>query len=659
MKGEFPLHSYQTALAFDAILTMLCEAAHCERARERLRALAPTTDETRCRHALEETTAARKVLDACGSPPLTSMEEAERVLALAFSGGMLSGPELESVARFAAASDRMGRYLASAESTGAAIALVGRGIDSLAALREEIENCIRGGEVDSCASNTLRDLRRKMDGVKAQIQSRLSASLSHRPHLFSDAMVVMRGGRYALPVKRMYRNEFQGTVVDVSASGGTVFMEPASVRKLSDDWAELHMEEENEIRRVLYALSGLVADSAPQIRRNMEALEALDFAFAKAQLSRQLNAIPPEITAKRSLRLVNARHPLLDPALCVPLSLELSEKVRGIVITGPNTGGKTVALKTLGLLALMAGCGLHVSAEAGTRICLFDAYLCDVGDGQSIAENLSTFSAHMTRVKDILEKAGPESLVLLDELGSGTDPQEGMGLAVAVLEELRLMGSMLVATTHYPEVKAYCQSAEGFTNARMCFDEETLAPTYRLEVGQAGRSCALAIARRIGLPDALLQRAQVCSMGQALAATPIEPATSPPAASPKPGASPRLTKPQASKIKAAKEPPQATHAQSFERGDCVMIYPSRELGIVCQTADGRGMLMVQVKTEKRQVNHKRLRRVAPAEEMYPENYDFSIVFDSVQNRKARHVLGKRHDPNAMVYMEQERDYGHD
>ena len=650
------MNPFEQALEFDTILAMLCEAAHCERARERLRSLTPTPSETRCRHAMAETTAARKVLDACGSPPLTSMEEAERVLSLALSGGMLSGPELESAARFTAACEHMRRYLSSAESTGEAIAFVGRGIDGLSDLREEIENCIRGSEVDSSASNTLRDLRRRMDSLKAQIQTRLSASLSHRPHMFSDSVVVMRSGRYALPVKRVYRNEFQGTVMDVSSSGGTVFMEPASVRKLSDEWAKLHMEEENEIRRVLYVLSGLVADSAPSIRRNMEAMESLDFAFAKAQLSRRMNAIAPEITAKRSLRLVNACHPLLNPISCVPLSLELHDRVRGIVITGPNTGGKTVALKTLGLLALMAQCGLHVSAGEGTRLCLFNAYLCDVGDGQSIAENLSTFSSHMTRIKDILEKAGPESLVLLDELGSGTDPAEGMGLAVAVLEELRLRGSMLVATTHYPEVKAYCKSAEGLRNARMCFDEKTLAPTYQLEVGQAGKSCALAIARRIGLPESLLERARQYSAGEALPAKKRSAIARDlqEGGSVKPASQNPLPRPQGRQIQAAREPVRPTRAQSFGLGDCVMIYPAREIGIVCQAADDRGMLMVQIQKNKRSVNHKRLKRVAPAEEMYPEDYDFSIVFDSVQNRKARHVLNKRHDPHAVIEWEQEK-----
>ncbi len=648
------MDTYFKALEFDTILDMLHEAAHCTRARERLAALAPSLDEARCRQTLEETTAARKVLDACGSPPLTSMEEAERVLSLAVSGGMLTGPELESVARFAVACERMQRYLAGAEGTGVSIAFIGRGMDDLSLLREEIDRCVRGGEVDSSASSLLKDIRRRMDNVKAQIQTRLSSCLSHRPQIFSDAIVVMRGGRYALPVKRTSRHEMDGTVVDISASGATLFMEPAAVRKLSDELSELHIEEENEIRRILYELSGLVADSAGGIRRSMEAMEALDFAFAKAQVSRQMNGIAPEVTSKRRLRLVEARHPLIPQSTCVPLSLELNGQGFGVVVTGPNTGGKTVTLKTVGLLSLMAQCGLHVSAKDGTELCLFDAYLCDVGDGQSISENLSTFSAHMSRVKDILEKAGPESLVLLDELGSGTDPAEGMGLAVAVLEELRLRRCLMVATTHYPEVKTYCQTAQGFVNARMLFDQATLAPTYQLEVGKAGESCALAIARRIGLPESVLKRAALASKAAvevSAHAAPAPDALPRSNAAPAPAPAQPALPPKPSRIQAAKEAPVQTRAQRFQLGDCVMVYPSREIGVVCRTADSKGMLTILIKEEKRPVNHKRLKCIAPAQEMYPEDYDFSIVFDTVQNRKARHRLDKRHDPNAVVEIE--------
>lgn len=620
------------ALELHTIIDMLCSYAHCERAKERLRALAPFDTLERCRQALEETSAARTMLDACGSPPLTPMEEAQRVLSLAHSGAMLSCDELESIARFLTACERMRRYLSAAETTGAYLALTGRGFCDLSDLRAEIERSIRAGEVDSGASARLRDVRRRIESVRAQIHTRLSACLSHNTHMFSDSMVVTRAGRYALPVKRAYRASFQGTVIDISSSGGTVFMEPASVRKLSDELSELQLEEENEIRCVLYALSALVAENESAIRGLMEAMEALDFAFAKAQLSRAMDGIAPEMTPERALRLVGARHPLLDARGCVPLTLSLDSRTRGLVVTGPNTGGKTVTLKTVGLLSLMAQCGLHVSAQEGTAFCLFDTVACDVGDGQSISENLSTFSAHMTRVKHILEQATFESLVLLDELGSGTDPAEGMGLAVAVLEELRKRRCMLIATTHYAQVKAYCTRVKEFENARMKFDEATLAPTYELEVGQAGESCALSIARRIGLPEHILAQARSVCEGQeiALEDAPLSPEIAQ-------GQEPEVARP--------------SHAHSFSRGDCVMIYPRREIGIVCQTADARGMLLVQVRGKKRPVNHKRLKCIAPAEEMYPEDYDFSIVFDSVANRKARHILSKRYDKEAEVRYE--------
>ena len=623
------------SLEFHQIVSILTEAAHCGGAKKRLSSLSPMTNLTQCRQAIDETTAARKILDACGSPPLTGMDEAERAVTLAAAGAMLSAAELETVARFASSLERLRKYLASAEDTGVPLAQAGRGIADLNGLRGEIERCVRAGNVDFNASAALKELRRHIESATVQIQSRLNACLSRHAKLLSDSMIVVRNGRYALPVKRQYRNEFPGAVVDLSASGSTVFMEPNAVGKLSQELHQLEIAQDNEVRRILYTLSALVADEEAAIRRSMEAVEALDFIFAKAQVSRQMDAVPPEITQEREIRLRNGRHPMLDKAKCVPLSLELNAKVRGVIVTGANTGGKTVALKTAGLLSLMAQCGLHVPAAEGTRLCLFDKYLLDIGDGQNIQENLSTFSAHLTRIKEILASATSDSLVLMDELGSGTDPQEGMGLAVAVLDELRKRGCMVVATTHYPEVKAYCEKAPGFINARMRFDDETLSPTYQLEVGLAGRSCALAIARRIGLPEHVLAQALLAAQGRFTACE-----NTPPAISPSVFA------------KDKKPAPLSAHAQSFVRGDCVILYPTREIGIIAKTADANGMLCVQVKKEKRLVNHKRLKRIAPAEEMYPEGYDFSIVFDSVANRKARHTLERRYDSRAEVRYEE-------
>ncbi len=408
--------------------------------------------------------------------------------------------------------------------------------------------------------------------------------------------------------------------------------------KLGNEAAVLRMEEENAVRKVLYTLSALIDAHAAPIRTNMQAMETLDFLFAKAKLSAEMDAGPVHLTVDRRLELVSARHPLLPRGAAVPLSLAMDAQTRGIVITGPNTGGKTVALKTVGLLCLMAQCGLHVTAAPESTLCLFSQTLCDVGDGQSISQNLSTFSAHMTTVIDILQKADGESLVLLDELGSGTDPAEGMGIAVAVLEHLRQTGCMLVATTHYPEVKQYAGQAAGFTNARMAFDRETLQPTYRLEVGQAGESCALYIAQRLGLPAPLLQAAeQVAYSGGGV------PAERDFAGIRQVGESNSPARHSPGRIQSAIKPkPVDAHAASFGVGDSVAISPGGAHGIVFAAANTQGEVGVQVQGEKRWIPHKRLAIITKAEMLYPPDYDFSVIFDTKANRRARKLLDKGH-----------------
>jgi dsDNA-specific endonuclease/ATPase MutS2 len=332
----------------------------------------------------------------------------------------------------------------------------------------------------------------------------------------------------------------------------------------------------------------------------------------------------------------NARHPLISRDSAVPLNFEAGGDNKGVVITGPNTGGKTVALKTVGLLSLMAQSGLHVPADEVSDFCLNNLVLCDIGDGQSIAENLSTFSSHMRNIIAILKQADQESLVLLDELGSGTDPTEGMGLAIAILDELGAKGCLFVVTTHYPEIKEYASMKPGLVNARMTFDKESLMPLYQLEIGEAGESCALHIAERLGMPRQMLQRAHQAAYGsktdehrsaaQQNNSTPNRAAATPP----------RIVKQE------EPEPEIQSHRDKFNIGDSVFVYPRKEIGIVYARSNEKGEIGVQVKGQKRLVNHKRIKLFVPASELYPEDYDFSIIFDSVANRKARHLMGKRH-----------------
>ncbi len=644
------MNPHENVLEFTTIRTQLAELALSDWAKARCLALPPLLSEREAAAALDQTTQARRLLDRLGAPPLVSMQGLRELTEIAAKGGMLLPEQLERLVSFAAACGRMKRYLERAQQldTDDGVAGYGCAIVELEPLRNEIERAIRGGFVVDDASPTLRDVRRKQENLTASMRARLEQLLRGHRDWFADSYVANRNGRQTLPVKREFRNKIDGAVIDASQTGGTVFIEPSSVRRLGEQLSALEVEEENEVRRVLYALTAQVDSQAEALRMDFEAMETLDFLFAKAKLSQSMDAAAVAVRADGPLRLHAARHPLLDRQSAVPLDIVFPEDVRGVVITGPNTGGKTVALKTLGLLTLMAQSGLHVPAGEGSALRMCNAVYADIGDGQSISENLSTFSAHITNIIGILRAATSESLVLLDELGSGTDPAEGMGLAVAVLEELASRGCLFLTTTHYPEIKAFAARHPALTNARMAFDRETLRPLYRLEMGLAGESCALYIARRLGFPPALLRRAEQAVTEEG--ASPVRragptPVLERPAAAPQP-----VSPPGAPSIRRDKPRPQQreNRAARFQRGDSVLVYPQKETGIVCRTADEHGELGVMIRGVERSVMHKRLKLLAPASELYPPDYDFSIVFDTVANRKARHRMERKHDPDAVI-----------
>jgi len=639
---------WKHTLEFDAILERLGAFAYTENAKAKCLALAPCLNEREARRRMNETTEAKRVVEAAGSPPLSAMVDIDKLIALVEAGDMLAPEQLERFSTFAVSCRRLKQYLKRAESTGSEIAFYGASIVELPGLQSEIDRCIRGGQVDDRASGELYDIRMRMQNTAGQIKAKLNSILAKNKAWFSDSFVSMRGGHYTLPVRREYKNSLPGAVIEISNTGGTCFIEPASVARLQQELGMLGLQEENEVRRVLYALTAAVGDALPDIRRNIEAMETLDFLFAKASLSLNMKASAVTLGVQRAVRIHNARHPLLDAATAVPLDFELGNGTRGVVVTGPNTGGKTVALKTVGLLSLMAQSGLHVPADADSVFALHDQFLCDIGDGQSISENLSTFSSHMKNIIEILGSATEDSLVLLDELGSGTDPAEGMGLAVAILEELCLRGCLFVATTHYPEVKAFANMREGLTNARMAFDRQNLRPLYRLEVGEAGESCALYIAKRLGMPEHILTNAGKTAYGAPgpAAVTPADFVEAPERRAR--ASAPRVVREQPKK--AASE-----EALRFRIGDSVIVYPEKETGIVYALANEMGEIGVQVKKEKKLVSHKRVKLRIPASELYPDEYDFSIVFDTVANRKARHLMGKRHvEDNVAVVREGNR-----
>lgn len=455
----------------------------------------------------------------------------------------------------------------------------------------------------------IQDLSPLQDQIRLKLENMLRSSRN----IFSESFVSNRNGHYTLPVKKEHKNKVPGTVIDASSTGATVFIEPSAISRLREE---------------------------------------LDFIFAKGKLSVSMKASRPKLNTERRIRLVNGRHPLLPIQNSVPLNIEFGGSIKGVIITGPNTGGKTVAMKTVGLLSVMAQCGLHVPCEEAD-LAMNAGFFCDIGDGQSISENLSTFSAHMKNVIRILEQTEEESLVLLDELGSGTDPAEGMGLAVAVLEELRGRGCLFMVTTHYPEVKEYGERTEGVINARMAFDRESLRPLYRLELGESGESCAFYIAKRLGMPQRILNRAEKAAYGTVAGKTSKRP---PEKTDPKP-----QQKAAASRIRPKRTEPdtgekrrqrQTQIGKKFALGDSVMVYPQKKLGIVFAPANDKGEVGVQIQKRKIFVSHRRLRLHVSAEKMYPPDYDFSILFDTVENRKARHAMERKHVPGLEIRHEE-------
>lgn len=633
----------EAILEMDLIKGQLAEYALSEGAKSRLRELQPAMKEGLCRSQLEETTRARRALDEYGTPPLTAMPEINTIVGLSEVGSMLTPGQLQAVAGFLTACQRMEVYLKRAGSADPVMASYAQALQGAETLQNDIQDAIHGDQVQDKASPWLYDIRRSIERLEEKVQQKLTSLLRANQALFSDAYPVQRSGRYTLPVKREMKSRVPGTVVDYSGSGATCFIEPAAAAELTEEILSLRVAEENEVLRILYTLTDAVAQHAGILRGNQQIMEDLDFIFAKGKLSQKLQAREPQTGLERRICLVQGRHPLLRPESCVPLDITLGGSVQGVTITGPNTGGKTVALKTVGLLCMMAQCGLHVPAAEGTYLPMNSQYLCDIGDGQSISENLSTFSAHMTHVKEILEKVNRQSLVLLDELGSGTDPAEGMGLAIAILEELRYRDCLFLVTTHYPEVKAFAEHTEGVINARMAFDRETLAPLYKLEMGLAGESCALHIARRLGFPQDLLDRARQAAYGSGAAQKPAEAFLPPEQKRGKaPARGPKLQRQEENRRRKAR----------FSLGDSVTVYPGKEIGIVYQPEDEEGQMIVQIRGRKRRVSCKRVKLLAPASELYPPDYDFSIVFDSVQNRKARHQMSKHHVEGLVIREEQ-------
>ena len=495
-------------LELPRVLSLLADQAVTEEGKERARRLRPETDPAEVALRLQETTAAVNKMVLRGSPSFSGVKPVAGSLQRADMGGSLNTRELLDIAGVLAAARSAKEYGESDGEEKSPIDVLFHSLHPNRFLEDKITGSIVGdGELADSASPELASIRRHIRATESKVRDILQKIISSsQAKYLQESIITQRSGRYVVPVKSEFKNEIPGLVHDLSGSGSTFFIEPMGVVKANNELRELQAKEEKEIDRILAELSAEAASFREDITLNYDLLIRLDSIFARGKLSARMGAMEPGLSAK-SLCLRRARHPLLPPKTAVANDLSLGEKFDTLVITGPNTGGKTVTLKTIGLLTLMAQCGLHIPAGDGSTIRVCQRVLADIGDEQSIAQSLSTFSSHMSNIVGMLAETDGETLVLFDELGGGTDPVEGAALAAAIIEHARSLGALVAATTHYAELKVYAMTTPGVENASCEFDVETLAPTYRLLVGIPGKSNAFAISQRLGLPQEIIQQA--------------------------------------------------------------------------------------------------------------------------------------------------------
>lgn len=630
-------------LEFHKILDEIKTFALTETARKLLSQLKPSVNERQIQNWMDETTEARSMLEANSSVPLPLMENIPEVMAKLGKGFVLTPRELESCGKLLEGVKRMVKYMDTMQAVAPRLASYAHSMFVLDDLYSEITAAIVNQEVADRASSELYRIRKRMAMVEERIRQKLHEILKSDTYasMLQDAVIQERNGRMVVPVQRQYRKKFAGTAVDTSSTGSTVFMEPAAVSRLQDEYSQLKSEEEAEVYRILTYLTGQVEIHARELLINVETITHYDFVFAKAKYSQSLDMRPVQLNTCGVCVIKQGRHPLLG-AKAVPLDFNIGQGNRALVITGPNTGGKTVTLKTVGLLTMMAQAGLHVPVEEGSEIAIFTDIIADIGDGQSMEQSLSTFSSHVRNILTMLTCADSRTLVLLDELGAGTDPAEGRGFAIAVLEELFARGATIVATTHFGEIKEFAERTDGFVNGCMEFDPDSLQPLYRLKIGTWGDSHAFLIALKLGMDPALINRAYEISYGKPMDCSLASGDKLKDDTVIQEHQESVRAREEAEKIQARLERQDKYEKKPLKLGDRVYISTMGRTGVVCQEENEKGDLVVLVLGKKYRINHKRLSLHIDREDLYPENYDLDIVLETKENRKKRKIMRKRH-----------------
>ncbi|MEH7354520.1 endonuclease MutS2 [Neobacillus drentensis] len=644
-------HTFKS-LEFQQIKTIIANFALTKEGKEKIECLTPSTNKKQIEDWLDEVSEAVEILKKSASVPVHGLDGMKPLLNNMNKGVALRIDQLAKLSDFLDCCGKMRRYMKDKEIYAPRVSSYVESIDELPELSAEIIRCIRYGRVDDYASKELLKIRKQITIQEERLKEKtlqLIRSNKYKTYL-QENVISQRNGRYVIPIKKEYRNKIKGTVLDTSASGSTLFIEPEEIAIYQDQVTWLLADEDVEVEKVLNYLTGLVEDKEQQIRLAIETMVHYDFLFAKAKYSRSINGNKVSINETGDLELMQAKHPLLGEK-AVPLSVNLEREQRALVITGPNTGGKTVTIKTVGLLTLMVQCGLHIPASEESNFSIFERILVDIGDGQSITENLSTFSSRIVNIIEILKDTNDRTLALLDELGSGTDPGEGMGLATAILETLYEKGSTILATTHYSEIKEFAEAHQGFINGSMEFDLTTLSPTYRLTIGRGGESQAFAIALKLGIHPKIIERAHhITYKEEKRYTTEITEAW-------------KLRELEKQVIinkyrHRNKTLKKEMMVPLYNQGDNVKISPTNEFGIIYTGPDLYGNYIVQIRGEKVSINHKRIALYITANELYPDDYDFDIIFQSKENRKKSKLLAKGHEENITIDYNEDHNLGY-
>ena len=566
---------------------------------------------------LDETSEGRRLIDASYHIPLVGIFNVLPYIDKIEKGSSLDPEDLAIMSDFLRGCRKVKSFIKDKEGYAPTLSSYGESITDLSFIEEEINRCIRGSIVDSNASRELKKIRRGIDECENKIKEKLDRFLknSENKQYIQEFFISKRNGRYTIPIKASYKNYVQGTIIESSSKGTTVFMEPSTFSKYTSELAILKAEESVEEYKILGMLTELINEKIREVKINIEVIAEYDMIWAKAKYSNDIDGIKPELNEHGYIKIVNGKYPLIKNP--VPLNFEIGDDYRTLIITGPNAGGKTVVLKTVGILTLAVQSGFHIPAEEGTEISVFNKIFVDIGDNQSIENALSTFSSHVKNLARIIKESSKSTLLLFDEIGSGTEPNEGAALSIAILEELYHKGCITIATTHYGEIKNFSKEHTDFENAAMEFKKDTLEPLYKLHIGKSGDSNALYISKKMGIPDSIIERTRKYIETKKYNYDVIN---------------------SSKVIKKKEEVEEVNLKYNYCIGDKVILLDNNESAIVYKELDELNNLTVFYKKEFIKVNYKRVKLELTASELYPEGYDLNQIFISYKERKLEHDI---------------------